>query len=184
MIGLPHKITTVDKFQGQQNDFILLSLVRTFNVGHLRDVRRLIVAMSRARLGLYVFARVALFKNCFELQPSFNILLKRPLQLHLCPNEVHQTSRQVNVSAPNPLIIQDMAHMCKFVYEFYAEKVAALQKIMPPAQEPIKDTTKPEGKVSQHPGAGSDDEEEEKVEKKDVEMKEIVNEVEQPPETT
>ena len=88
LIGTPHKITTVDKFQGQQNDFILLSLVRTYNVGHLRDVRRLIVAMSRARLGLYVFARVGLFKNCFELQPSFKILLKRPLQLHLCPNEV------------------------------------------------------------------------------------------------
>jgi intron-binding protein aquarius len=36
---------------------VLLSLVRTKAVGHLRDVRRLIVAMSRARLGLYVFCR-------------------------------------------------------------------------------------------------------------------------------
>uniref|UniRef100_A0A2N9IZE1 Intron-binding protein aquarius N-terminal domain-containing protein n=1 Tax=Fagus sylvatica TaxID=28930 RepID=A0A2N9IZE1_FAGSY len=51
-IGPPSKVTTVDKFQGQQNDFILLSLVRTRFVGHLRDVRRLVVAMSRARLGL------------------------------------------------------------------------------------------------------------------------------------
>ncbi|KAK7349045.1 hypothetical protein VNO80_23887 [Phaseolus coccineus] len=47
-IGPPSKVTTVDKFQGQQNDFILLSLVRTRFVGHLRDVRRLIVEMSRA----------------------------------------------------------------------------------------------------------------------------------------
>ncbi|CAN7020136.1 unnamed protein product [Brassica oleracea var. botrytis] len=46
-IGPPSKVTTVDKFQGQQNDFILLSLVRTRFVGHLRDVRRLVVAMSR-----------------------------------------------------------------------------------------------------------------------------------------
>ena len=30
-----------------------MSLVRTNHVGHLRDVRRLIVTMSRARLGLY-----------------------------------------------------------------------------------------------------------------------------------
>lgn len=37
-----------------------------------RDVRRLIVAMSRARLGLYIFARVSLFQNCFELTPAFN----------------------------------------------------------------------------------------------------------------
>ena len=88
LIGRPHKITTVDKFQGQQNDYILLSLVRTYNVGHLRDVRRLVVAMSRARLGLYIFARVGLFKNCFELQPAFNILTRRPMELHLCPNEV------------------------------------------------------------------------------------------------
>lgn len=41
LIGLPHKIDTVDKYQGQQNDYVLLSLVRTYNVGHLRDVRRL-----------------------------------------------------------------------------------------------------------------------------------------------
>ena len=89
LIGMPHKIATVDKYQGQQNDYILLSLVRTYNVGHLRDVRRLVVAMSRARLGLYVFARVSLFKNCFELQPAFNILMKRPLQLHSTAVPLH-----------------------------------------------------------------------------------------------
>ncbi|CAF4707695.1 unnamed protein product, partial [Rotaria magnacalcarata] len=53
---------TVDKYQGQQNDYILLSLVRTNAIGHLRDVRRLVVAMSRARLGLYIFGRVSLFE--------------------------------------------------------------------------------------------------------------------------
>lgn len=41
------QITTVDKYQGQQNDFVLLSLVRSRIVGHLRDVRRLVVALSR-----------------------------------------------------------------------------------------------------------------------------------------
>ena len=30
--------------------------------------------MSRARLGLYVFARTALFQNCYELTPTFNIV--------------------------------------------------------------------------------------------------------------
>lgn len=66
------QVTTVDKFQGQQNDYIILSLVRTKAVGHLRDIRRLVVAMSRARLGLYIFGRIALFKNCFELTPAFH----------------------------------------------------------------------------------------------------------------
>ncbi|XP_075666071.1 uncharacterized protein LOC142635903 [Castanea sativa] len=67
-IGPPSKVTTVDKFQGQQNDFILPSLVRTRFVGHLRDVRRLVVAMSCARLGLYVFCRQSLlFKGPLEV---------------------------------------------------------------------------------------------------------------------
>ncbi len=61
----------MDKYQGQQNDYVLLSLVRTRAFGHLRDVRRLVVAMSRARLGLYVFGRAQLFSNCYELQPTF-----------------------------------------------------------------------------------------------------------------
>lgn len=30
------QVTTVDRYQGQQNDYILLSLVRTRTVGHLR----------------------------------------------------------------------------------------------------------------------------------------------------
>lgn len=36
-----------------------------------RDVRRLVVALSRARLGLYVVARSNVFMNCFELTPAF-----------------------------------------------------------------------------------------------------------------
>ncbi|KAI8907762.1 hypothetical protein DFJ77DRAFT_475234 [Powellomyces hirtus] len=78
LFGNPHRVATVDKYQGQQNDYILLSLVRSKTVGHLRDVRRLIVAMSRARLGLYVFCRVPLFASCPELKPVFATLLQRP----------------------------------------------------------------------------------------------------------
>ena len=40
----PAQVTTVDKYQGQQNDYVLLSLVRTRAFGHLRDVRRLVSA--------------------------------------------------------------------------------------------------------------------------------------------
>ena len=57
LIGSPKSVETVDKFQGQQADYVLLSLVRTKAVGHIRDMRRLVVAVSRARLGLYVFGR-------------------------------------------------------------------------------------------------------------------------------
>lgn len=124
LIGRPHKVTTVDKYQGQQNDYILLSLVRTKAVGHLRDVRRLVVAMSRARLGLYIFARVSLFQNCFELTPSFNILMRRPLQLFLIPHETYPCSRRSELP-PNgePFVIHEMPQMASFVYEFYQQKV-------------------------------------------------------------
>jgi len=85
--GVRAQVATVDKYQGQQNEYVLLSLTRTRAVGHIRDVRRLVVAMSRARLGLYVFGRAALFANCYELQPTFTQLLARPTQLLLHPSE-------------------------------------------------------------------------------------------------
>lgn len=104
-IGPPNKVTTVDKFQGQQNDFILLSLVRTRFVGHLRDVRRLIVAMSRARLGLYVFCRRSLFEQCYELQPTFQRLLQRPDHLALNLTEsMPFTDRHVEDTGPIYLV--------------------------------------------------------------------------------
>lgn len=61
-----------------------------------RDVRRLVVAMSRARLGLYIFARVSLFQNCFELTPAFNQLTARPLQLHIRPHEYYNQEQPVS----------------------------------------------------------------------------------------
>jgi intron-binding protein aquarius len=39
-------VSTVDRFQGQQNDYVLLSLVRTKTVGYLRDIRRCVCCVS------------------------------------------------------------------------------------------------------------------------------------------
>lgn len=129
MFGYPAKIATVDKYQGQQNDYILLSLVRTKTVGHLRDVRRLIVAMSRARLGLYVFGRQSIFASYHELEPVFGRLTARPTQLQLLPTEKYSsavnsdfvlgTSRKVDgpVVSKNVRTIQGVEDMGAFVYE-------------------------------------------------------------------
>ena len=125
--GLPEKVTTVDRYQGQQNDYIILSLVRTKAVGHLRDVRRLVVAMSRARLGLYLFARVGLFQNCFELSPAFRLLTRHPLALHLCPMECYPPARPLSCPPPPPiLVIRDMPHLASFVYDEYNRRINAL----------------------------------------------------------
>eukprot|EP01103_Thecamoeba_quadrilineata_P002733 TRINITY_DN1262_c0_g2_i1.p1 TRINITY_DN1262_c0_g2~~TRINITY_DN1262_c0_g2_i1.p1 ORF type:complete len:1382 (+),score=283.84 TRINITY_DN1262_c0_g2_i1:49-4194(+) len=115
LFGKPHKITTVDRFQGQQNDYILLSLVRTKSVGHIRDTRRLVVAMSRARLGLFVFCRRALFENCFELTDCFNLLTQRPDKLVLVPNESFPTNRQRDENPATTLEVNDVLHMSQVV---------------------------------------------------------------------
>ncbi|XP_069477992.1 NFX1-type zinc finger-containing protein 1-like isoform X2 [Ambystoma mexicanum] len=49
-------IKAVDNFQGEENDIILLSLVRSNkegNIGFMRDKNRLCVAFSRARMGFF-----------------------------------------------------------------------------------------------------------------------------------
>jgi intron-binding protein aquarius len=114
LFGAPKSVTTVDKFQGQQNDYVLLSLVRTRAVGHIRDVRRLVVAMSRARLGLYVFGRKALFEQCYELSPSLRHLFEgRPTKLALVPTERFDGPyrRAADETATNPYLVPDAVAM-------------------------------------------------------------------------
>eukprot|EP01101_Sappina_pedata_P005157 TRINITY_DN2308_c0_g2_i1.p1 TRINITY_DN2308_c0_g2~~TRINITY_DN2308_c0_g2_i1.p1 ORF type:complete len:734 (+),score=279.98 TRINITY_DN2308_c0_g2_i1:272-2203(+) len=124
--GRPLKITTVDRYQGQQNDYILLSLVRTKNVGHIRDQRRLIVAMSRARLGLFVFGRKSLFENCFELRESMKLLVQRPHQLSLVSDEKHPTDRKngAALKKKSTTVVKDVKHMMKIV----AQKIKSDQQ--------------------------------------------------------
>jgi len=118
LIGMPAIVSTVDKYQGQQNDYVILSLVRTRLVGHLRDIRRLVVAMSRGRLGLYILGRKQLFSRCLELAPVFNILNKRPARLQLYPAETFETQRKVDeLPTENPVEIVDAVHMSNFVYQ-------------------------------------------------------------------
>ncbi|MDE5886005.1 MAG: AAA family ATPase [Muribaculaceae bacterium] len=55
-------INTVDGFQGQERDIILLSLVRSNEngeIGFLRDLRRMNVAMTRARMKLIIIGNAS-----------------------------------------------------------------------------------------------------------------------------
>ncbi|KAI9190209.1 hypothetical protein H9P43_001642 [Blastocladiella emersonii ATCC 22665] len=120
LFGTCH-VTTVDKYQGQQNDFVLLSLVRTKAPGHLADIRRMVVAMSRARLGLYVFGRRDLFAAVPELAPTFAELAKRGSAgkgLALLPKERYATiTRAVHDSVPAEEVVHaaDAAAMTDLV---------------------------------------------------------------------
>ncbi|KAL2172214.1 hypothetical protein VTG60DRAFT_7058 [Thermothelomyces hinnuleus] len=99
IFGLPRIVTTVDKYQGEQNDYIILSLTRTTRVGYLRDIRRLTVALSRARLGLYILGRREVFESCYELRQAFELLLQRPDKLTLVTGEMWPSKRRVSVEA-------------------------------------------------------------------------------------
>lgn len=55
-------VNTVDGFQGQERDVIIISLVRSNNegqIGFLRDLRRMNVAITRARMKLIILGSVA-----------------------------------------------------------------------------------------------------------------------------
>ena len=56
--GSRFKVVTVDSYQGEENDIVLLSLVRSNNsnsIGFLSVINRVCVALSRAQRGLYIF---------------------------------------------------------------------------------------------------------------------------------
>ncbi|KAJ2614460.1 hypothetical protein H4S08_001693 [Coemansia sp. RSA 1365] len=126
-------VSTVDQFQGQQADYILLSLVRTKNIGHIRDLRRLTVALSRARLGLYVFARKSLFESCFELKSTMKRLLANGDCLELCKEErfdldkVWQENEDLNqksMQQRETVTVDDVKAMGRLVHKIIEEHIA------------------------------------------------------------
>ncbi|EOA82516.1 uncharacterized protein SETTUDRAFT_140653 [Exserohilum turcica Et28A] len=134
LFGRPRIVATVDKYQGEQNDYIILSLVRTRSIGYLRSIRRLTVALSRARLGLYILGRRSVFESVFELKPAFDILLQRPDKLHLVTDELFpHTQRTIADSqptadpVPGEAEMHDVEHLGKYVYEMTKAKIEALK---------------------------------------------------------
>ena len=64
------KVCAVDNFQGEENDIILLSLVRSNSegqIGFLGESNRICVALSRARKGLYCIGNFNLLKSQSKL---------------------------------------------------------------------------------------------------------------------
>ena len=66
-------VYTVDSYQGEENDIIILSLVRSNdtnkqpNVGFLADQNRGVVSISRARRGFYIFGNM---RNLLDASPE------------------------------------------------------------------------------------------------------------------
>jgi superfamily I DNA and/or RNA helicase len=74
-------VNTVDGFQGQERDIILISLVRANDdgqIGFLRDLRRMNVAMTRARMKLIILGDT----NTMSRHPFYQKLASYIQSLH------------------------------------------------------------------------------------------------------
>ena len=141
LFGLPRIVTTVDKYQGEQNDCkrfllrslasaskannvrdIILSLTRTRTPGYLRDIRRLTVALSRARLGLYILGRRNIFESSSELLQAFELPLERPEKLMLIPGEMFPASRLLTDEVEGTEM-EGVEHLGQYVFEMTQAKL-------------------------------------------------------------
>jgi len=93
------------------------------------------VALSRARLGLYILGRRDVFESCYELQEAFNIIFKRPDKLVLVPGEMWPAQREILATGENTseqivegeTIMESVEHLGQYVYEITNAKVESLR---------------------------------------------------------
>uniref|UniRef100_A0A2S2P903 NFX1-type zinc finger-containing protein 1 n=2 Tax=Schizaphis graminum TaxID=13262 RepID=A0A2S2P903_SCHGA len=67
------RVSSVDGYQGEENEIVLLSLVRSnnnYSIGFLKTNNRVCVALSRARLGFYIAGDLKLLARASKLWSS------------------------------------------------------------------------------------------------------------------
>jgi intron-binding protein aquarius len=85
------------------------------------------VALSRARLGLYVFCRLNIFENCYEINPSISQLLSistgnsktstEAAKLRLVANEGYPSSRANSNTDIENFVVDNVNSMGLLVYQ-------------------------------------------------------------------
>jgi len=105
------KVHTVDMYQGDENDFVIISLVRSNdrgNVGFLSVLNRRCVAQSRARCGMYFIGNAETLSHNKNWKVLIEGLAKSHcvqtfIQLH-CP--FHPTQTHLSVSTPDQIPVK------------------------------------------------------------------------------
>ena len=95
------------------------------------------VALSRARLGLYVLGRRDVFDSCYELRDAFDRLLQCPTTLQIVPGELFPTDRNVETDVESTEMT-GVEHLGQYVYEMTQAKVKRLGSVavdLPAAEE-------------------------------------------------
>lgn len=98
------------------------------------------VALSRARLGLYVVGRRNVFESCYELSEAFSRLIaSRPTQLELVTGEMWPAQRKAGEDpSEGTVIMEDVVHLGQYVYEM---TLTAVEKMKQEAGILVKRTT-------------------------------------------
>lgn len=124
------------------------------------------MALSRARLGLYIFGRRSVFESVPELRPAFELLFQRPDKLQLATGEMFPTERQVEDDVQRSEM-DGVEHLGQYVYEMTQAKVKAMReegKQLPQLDEQVyvgEDDDEDDVGVKPEDGVGDDGEEEE-----------------------
>jgi helicase required for RNAi-mediated heterochromatin assembly 1 len=137
------KIVTVDSYQGEENDIVILSLVRSnleMNIGFLSVENRVCVALSRAQRGFYIFGNGAMITRVDKLWWDIGDILNKgpgpgrigfefPLTCHKHKNRVKISSlsewENINGGCMEPCQeFLPCGHMCPlfchpFAHELY-----------------------------------------------------------------
>lgn len=88
------------------------------------------VALSRARLGLYILGRREVFEACFELRQAFEQLLARPDKLMLVTGELWPSQRDLaseEGEVPGETVMEGVEHLGQYVFEMTNTKIQQLQ---------------------------------------------------------
>jgi superfamily I DNA and/or RNA helicase len=97
-VGREADIGTVDSFQGQERDIVILDLVRANpdrNVGFTLDPNRLNVALSRAREKLIIITNLPTFRGHEAFNSTIDLIDSLP---HTCT--VHVSAKQLGTTLP------------------------------------------------------------------------------------
>ena len=87
------------------------------------------VALSRARLGLYVLGRRSVFESCYELNEAFSRLIaSRRTKLELVVGEMWPTQRGAGEDSPEgTVVMEDVTHLGQYVYEMTVTAVERMK---------------------------------------------------------
>lgn len=102
------KVAVVDNYKGEENDVVILSLVRNSklsSIGFLSNEKRICVALTRAKLGLFVLGDMELFSHERSLWRNVSQTLTQ-----------NQTGIAFQVTCPYPKLVsaQKFPYTCQF----------------------------------------------------------------------